>query len=226
LYGVPLVEATDNAQPMHWLPYTYPDGDPRAGLLAQASFVALNSPAGRTSPTVRGKALRLNFLCQTVPPPPANVDFTFLQDTTNPKYRTVRDRLTAHRSNPICAGCHRLTDPVGLALENFDSSGAFRTTENGAPIDTSGEWNGVKFSGPVGLAKALHDDPGITSCVAKKTFAFSAGYMPPTNDPQWTAIQKEFADSHYNFLRLLREIALSDLLYSVPTTRVSLLDSK
>jgi hypothetical protein len=211
---------------MRWLPYTFPEGDPRAGILAQASFVAVNSPSGRTSPTVRGKAFRLYFLCQTVPPPPPNIDFSFVQDTTNPNFKTVRERLTAHRANPTCAGCHRLTDPVGLAFENFDASGAYRTTENGAPIDTSGDWNSVKFSGPLELDKALHDDPAIPACMARKVFAFGAGYMPTVSDPQWTAIQKTFADSHYNFLRLIREIANSDLLYSVPATRVSLLESK
>lgn len=226
LYGVPLVETTDNARPMRWLPYTYPEGDPRAGILSQASFVALYSGAGRTSPTIRGKNFRLNILCQIVPPPPPNVDFSLIQDITNPKFKTVRDRLTAHRTNPTCAGCHRLMDPVGLAFENFDSSGGFRTTENGVPIDTSGEWNGVKFSGPVELTKALHDDPAVTTCVARKVFAFASGTMPPVNTAQWKGIQEEFADSHFNFLRLMRAIAVSDLLYSVPETRVSALERK
>jgi hypothetical protein len=226
LYGVPLVETTDNARPMRWLPYTYPDGDPRAGILSQASFVALYSGAGRTSPTVRGKNFRLNILCQVVPPPPPNVDFSLIQDISNPKFKTVRDRLEAHRTNPTCAGCHRLMDPMGLAFENFDSSGGFRTTENGAPIDTSGEWNGVKFSGPVELTKALHDDPAVTACVARKVFAFASGTMPPVNTTQWKDVQAKFASSNYNFLRLMREIAVSDLLYSVPETRVSALERK
>lgn len=226
LYGVPLVETTDNARPMRWLPYTYPEGDPHAGILSQASFVALYSGAGRTSPTVRGKNFRLNILCQIVPPPPPNVDFSLIQDITNPKFKTVRDRLTAHRSNATCAGCHRLTDPVGLAFENFDSSGGFRTTENGVAIDTSGEWNGVKFAGPVELTKLLHDDPAVTACVARKAFAFASGTMPPVNAPQWKEIQAKFAASNYNFLRLMREIAVSDLLYAVPETRVSALERK
>jgi len=226
LYGVPLVDATDNARPMRWLPYTYPDGDPRAGILSQASFVALYSGAGRTSPTVRGKNFRLNILCQVVPPPPPNIDFSLIQDISNPKFKTVRDRLTAHRTNPTCAGCHRLMDPVGLAFENFDSSGGFRTTENGAPIDTSGEWNGVKFSGPVELTKALHDDPAVTACVARKVFAFASGTMPPTNTAPWKDVQAKFASSNYNFLRLMREIAVSDLLYAVPETRLSALERK
>jgi hypothetical protein len=221
LYGVPLMDTADNGQPMHWQPYTYADGDPRAGLLAQASFVALFSPAGRTSPTGRGKALREHLLCQVVPPPPANVDFSLVQNASNPVYKTARDRLTAHRSNPVCAGCHRITDPIGLALENFDSSGGYRTTENGVPIDTSGDLNGIKFSGPVGLAKALHDDPAVTSCVANKAYAFAAGHLPASNDPEWTAIQKKFADSHYNFIELVRQIAMSDLLYSVPAPQTA-----
>jgi len=226
LYGVPLVETTDNARPMRWLPYTYPEGDPRAGILSQASFVALYSGAGRTSPTIRGKNFRLNILCQIVPPPPPNVDFSLIQDITNPKFKTVRDRLTAHRTNPTCAGCHRLMDPVGLAFENFDSASGFRTTENGVPIDTSGEWNGVKFSGPVELTKALHDDPAVTACVARKVFAFASGTVPPANTTQWKDVQAKFASSNYNFLRLMRAIAVSDLLYSVPETRISALERK
>jgi hypothetical protein len=226
LYGVPLLETTDNARPMRWLPYTLPEGDPRAGILSQASFVALYSGAGRTSPTIRGKNFRLNILCQIVPPPPPNIDFTLIQDITNPKFKTVRDRLEAHRTNPSCAGCHRLMDPVGLAFENFDSAGGYRTTENGTRIDTSGEWNGVKFRGPVELTKALHDDPAITACVARKVFAFASGAMPPVNSPQWKEVQAKFADSHFNFLQLMRAVAVSDLLYSVPETRVSMLDRK
>ena len=226
MYGVPLVETTDNARPMRWLPYTYPEGDPRAGILSQASFVALYSGAGRTSPTDRGKNFRMNFLCQAVPPPPPDIDFTLIQDITNPKFKTVRDRLEAHRTNPTCAGCHRLTDPMGLAFENFDASGGFRTVENGAPIDTSGEWNGVKFSGPVELTKALHADPAITSCAARKVFAFASGAMPPVNTPQWKDVQSKFASSNYNFLGLMRAVAVSDLLYAGPDTRGSALGKK
>jgi hypothetical protein len=216
VYGVFLVDKADNGEADHWVPYTYPAGDPRAGILSQISFVALHSPSGRTSPTLRGKALRELLLCQNVPPPPGNVDFKFVTDTTNPKYRTTRARLTAHRSEPMCAGCHKLTDPIGLALENFDSDGSFRTTENGVPIDVSGEFNGVRFDGPVGLAQAVHDDPATTSCVAQRSFAFAAGHRPNLNDPGWQKIAQQFKDSHYDLLTLMRQIATSPLLYEVP----------
>jgi hypothetical protein len=219
LYDVPLIELVDNGQPERWIPYTYPAGDPRAGILAQASFVALHSPAGRTSPTARGKALRENILCQPVPPPPGNVDFKFVQDTSNPVYKTTRDRLTAHRSEAMCAGCHKITDPIGLALENFDSSGAFRTEENGVVIDTTGDLSGVKFTGPVGLAKAIHDDPALTSCVAKRVFAYGAGRSPAADDPQFLRIERKFAESRYNVLELMREVAMSDALYAVPAQK-------
>ena len=217
IYGVPLVDTTDNGQPQRWIKYTYPNGDVRAGILSQASFTTLWSPSGRTSPTGRGKALRENILCQTVPPPPGNVEFKFVEDTSNPKLKTTRERLTAHRSEAMCAGCHKLTDPQGLALENFDSAGQLRARENGVVIDTSGEFNGVKFDGPFGLAQVVRNDPSLTTCVARRAFEYETGYTPPLDDPQWKQIQQSFADNKYNVLELLRQIALSDLSYSAPT---------
>lgn len=213
LYDVPLVDTTDNGQPQRWIAYTYPPGDPRSGILSQASFTTLWSPSARTSPTVRGKALRQNILCEKVPPPPGNVSFKFVEDTSNPQFKTTRERLMAHRTEPMCAGCHKLTDPIGLALENFDSAGEYRTTENGVLIDASGEISGKQFVGAVGLAQAVHDDPAATGCVAQRAFAFETGYMPPKDDPQWQAIQAKFAASHYDVLELLRAIALSNLSY-------------
>jgi len=220
LYNVPLVEMVDNGQPDRWMPYSYAEGDPRAGILSQASFVALHSPSGRSSPTLRGKALRENILCQRVPPPPGDVTFNFVQDISNPMYKTARDRLTAHSTSPACAGCHKITDPIGLALENFDSSGAWRVTENGAPIDTSAELNGIKFSGAAGLAKAIRNDKILTSCVARRTFAFGVGAQPPRGD-EWTQIEKKFADSGYKFPGLMRELALSSMFFALPSTKVA-----
>ncbi len=79
------------------------------------------------------------------------VSFKFVEDTTNPQFKATRERLTPPiRTEPMCAGCHKLTDPLGLALENFDSAGEFRTNENDVPIDASGELNGKQFVGPAG----------------------------------------------------------------------------
>jgi hypothetical protein len=221
LYGVPLPDKSDNGQPMHWQPYSFAEGDPRAGLLSQISFVALHSPAGRTSPTDRGKALREYVMCQTVPAPPGNVDFQFVQDTANPDHKTARDRLLAHAGEAMCAGCHKITDPLGLALEKFDSSGTYRTRENGVLIDTSGELRGKKFDGPAGLAQAVREDPAVTSCVARRAFAFGTGHMPPRSQ-QWRAIEQSFAESKYKFPELLRQIALSDMLFDVSAEEAAL----
>ncbi len=217
LYGVPLVDTTDNGQPQRWIKYTYPQGDARSGILSQASFTSLWSPSGRTSPTSRGKALRELLLCQIVPAPPGNVEFKFVEDTTNPKLKTTRDRITAHRSEAMCAGCHKLTDPQGLALENFDSSGQLRSKENGVAIDASGEFDGVKFSGTYEFLQAVRNHKQVTTCVAQRAFEYETGYTPPRNDPRWTKVQESFAASKYDVLELLRQIALSDLSYSSPS---------
>jgi len=214
LYDVPLIETTDNGQPERWIPYTYEEGDPRAGLISQISFVALHSPSGRTSPTGRGKALRENLMCQMVPPPPGNVDFSAVEEAAH-DLKTGRERLLAHSTQPMCAGCHKITDPIGLALENFDSAGGYRTTENGAPIDTSGELSGVKFKTPVELMNVLRNDPAITSCVARRAFSFATGRVPVKGDPEWAGIEKGFAETKYNVVQLLRGIALSDALTAV-----------
>ncbi|HEY5756940.1 MAG TPA: DUF1588 domain-containing protein, partial [Steroidobacter sp.] len=120
LYGEPA--------PAGWTPYTEAPDSPRAGLLSQVSFLALHSHPTRSSPTLRGKALRETLLCQRVPPPPPNVDFSAVDNPDSP-FATQRERVAFHLKNPVCAGCHKITDPMGLALENFDSSGRFRTEE-------------------------------------------------------------------------------------------------
>ncbi|MEL7046401.1 MAG: DUF1592 domain-containing protein, partial [Pseudomonadota bacterium] len=129
IYGVP-------AEP-GWTPHTFPDDSPRSGLLTQVSFLSLHAHPGRSSVTLRGKALRELFLCQTVPEPPPGIDFSVVSNPDS-AYPTQRERVAAHLETPSCAGCHRITDPIGLALEQFDGAGAYRLTENGATIDASG----------------------------------------------------------------------------------------
>jgi hypothetical protein len=213
LYGVPVPGTAENGAPDRWFAYTYEEGDPRAGILSEASFEALHSHAGRSSPTRRGKAVRENVLCERVPPPPGNVNFTLFEDTKNSVLKTARDRLTAHRNSAVCAGCHRITDPIGLAFENFDSAGGYRLTENGVRIDASGELNGKPFSDSRGVSQAIHDDPATVSCVATRIFAFGAGHLPPSADPEWVEVAKGFAADGYRLPSLMRRIAMSDLFY-------------
>ncbi len=214
IYRVPLVDDRPTGTPDGWAPYEFAADDRRAGILTHMSFTALHSPAGRGSPTIRGKALREVILCQKVPPPPGNVPFNIIQDTGNPLFKTARDRLTAHRANPVCAGCHKITDPIGLALENFDGAGEFRTTENGKKIDTSGELDGIAFKDAAGLGKAVHDSPATPRCLVNRLASYALGRLPGAGEQPWiAALQASFADTGYRVPDLMREIAVSDAFY-------------
>ena len=226
IYRVAVFRDTPNGSPDTWQPYEYGNDDPRAGILSQLSFVALHAHPARSSPTVRGKALREIMLCQKVPDPPGNVDFSIVQDTGNAQYRTARERVTAHRNNPVCAGCHKLIDPMGLALENFDGGGNFRTTENGAPIDTTGELDGVKFDNVVGLGWAMHDSPAATSCLVTRVAAYALGRATGHDDAAWLAsLEKGFVADGYRLPSLLRRVATSDALYKMPPIQAAAMET-
>lgn len=202
LYGV-------TAPSSGWARYELPEDSPRRGLLTQIGFLAAHSHPGRTSPTRRGKSLRELLLCQIVPDPPANVDFSIIEDP-NAKFTTARERITAHNSDPTCSGCHKITDPMGLALENFDGAGAFRTTENGALIDTSGGLDGVKFNDANGLAQAMHDNPGTTSCLVRRVFSYGLGREPGDRDEELVSyFERGFAEDGYRVKALMRSLANS-----------------
>jgi hypothetical protein len=224
VYRIPI--QTPDDLPDAWVPYEFPAGADQAGIVTEASFVALHSQPGRSSPTVRGKALREILLCQKVPDPPGNVNFAVVQDTANPVYRTARQRLTAHRTQPTCAGCHKIMDPIGLALENFDTTGGFRLVENGVPIDPSGEIDGAKFADAAGLGKALHDNPGTAGCVVNRLYSYAVGRTAGKSEIEWLhgELAKSFASGGYRIADLLRGIATSDVFYSVarPESRAEL----
>jgi hypothetical protein len=209
-----------------WIAYDYPKDAPEAGILTQASFVALHSQPGRSSATIRGKALREVLLCQKVPNPPGNVKFDIVQNTNDPNFKTARQRVKAHATQATCAGCHKIMDPVGLAFENFDTIGGFRTTENGADIDASGELDGVKFTDVVGLGKAVHDNPATTACVVNRVYEFASGHKPTKTETAWIGgtLQKDFAASGYKFPDLLRDVATSDVFYRAVPPQTGALD--
>ncbi len=200
------------ATPLGWVPYTLPPDSPRAGLLTQVSFLSLHAHPGRSSPTLRGAALRETLLCQVVPRPPPDVDFSVVNNPDS-HYPTQRDRVKAHVENPSCAGCHKIMDPIGLALENFDGAGRFRLRENGALIDASGNLDGVEFKDAVGLAHALQDNPALPQCLVQRIFNYSIG-GPITDGNQQRAyldyVNEEFAAAGYRLHDLLRTIALSE----------------
>jgi hypothetical protein len=207
LYGV--------AAPPGWTPYESAPGSERVGLLTQISFLADHAHPGRSSPTRRGKALRELLLCEVVPRPPPNVDFSKVENP-DPSLKTMRQRLTAHRSNPVCAGCHRITDPIGLALENFDGAGEFRSSENGAPIDASGSLDGKNFSDAIGLGQVLHDDPQLPQCLVTRAYDYATGGTPKSDDKAVLSyLNQRFAAEGYRLPALLRSIALSHVFSEV-----------
>jgi hypothetical protein len=217
VYDIPVRRDAPGATPDGWQPYSFAADDPRSGILMQISFLALHSHPGRTSPTLRGKALREAVLCQKVPDPPGNVNFNLVQDTKNPLYKTVRQRLEAHRTQPTCAGCHKMMDPIGLSLENFDSVGTHRPGENGTAIDASGEIDGVKFSNAEGLGKAVHDHPAVPACLVNRLYAYAVGRAPTKSETEWlnSDLKKAFAADGYRLKPLMRRIVTSDVFFRV-----------
>jgi hypothetical protein len=210
IYRVPVGARTG------WEAHDFPDGDPHTGIVTEVSFLALHSHPGRSSSTLRGKAVREILLCQQVPTPPANVNFAIVQDTKNASLRTARDRLTAHRTQPTCAGCHKIIDPIGLSLENFDGLGAYRSNENGAAIDAGGELDAAKFEGAAGLGKTLHDDPAATACLVNRLYGYGAGRAVVTGEAEWMKyLQARFAAEGYRLPDLLRTIVTSDAFYRI-----------
>lgn len=203
--------------PADWSMIEMPEGDPRAGLLTQIAFLAMHSHEGRSSPTLRGLAIREILLCEHVPPPPANVNFTIVQDVGDPRFKTARERLVAHLDDEDCASCHRKTDHLGLGFEKFDGAGQFRATEGGAPIDTSGDLDGTPFSDPVSLGRALHDSPKTTRCVAQAAWQTAAGRTLSARDgPFVDALHGKFARGGYRIAVLFGDVAKSPAFFAGP----------
>jgi hypothetical protein len=210
LYDVPV------RAPKGWEPYEFPADSDRGGLLSQAAFLALYSHPGRSSATQRGRAVRELLLCQPVPDPPGNVDFKLVVDATNKSLPTARDRLSAHIANPVCAGCHHITDPIGLALENFDGIGAFRTAENDSPIDPNSAFDGKTVAGEAGLSKVLASDPATTQCVAKRAIEYASGHPTQNSSATMAALNQKFAASGYRIRALFQQVATMPSTLEVP----------
>lgn len=162
----------------------------RGGLLRQASFLAITSHPNRTSPVKRGKWVLEKLLCKEPPPPPPGVNNTVNTDVLT---GTLREKLEEHRSNPSCAGCHALMDPIGFGFENYDAVGRYRTMDGDYPVDATGTLpDGETFSGPGELAQILKSDPHLSACVAKNMLVYALGRGDSPKD--LCAIQKIAAD--------------------------------
>jgi hypothetical protein len=185
---------------------TLPAGDPRRGLIGQGSILTLTSAANRTSPVLRGKWVLENLLGAPPPQPPPGVETNLEKDPTAVKVTTLRQRLEQHRGNPTCAACHRLIDPIGLTLENFDHTGKWRTVDAKMPIDATGQLtDGTKLNGPESLRRALlaRSDVFVT-VLAEKMLSYAAGRaMRPQDMPAVRSIVRGATADGYKFSSMI-----------------------
>ncbi|PWT80603.1 MAG: hypothetical protein C5B57_12000 [Blastocatellia bacterium] len=182
----------------------------RKGLLGKGAILLVTSHPDRTSPVVRGKWILDNVLGTPPPPPPANVPP--LEERNPAKPRTMREQMEAHRANPVCATCHKIIDPLGFALENFDAVGAWRERDAGAPVDASGQLaDGTRVHDVVTLRQALLKRPEVfagTFTERLMTYALGRG-LAYYDMPAIRSIVREAAGRNYAFSSIVLGIVES-----------------
>ena len=196
-YGIPHVYGS------HFRRVTLTD-DSRKGLLGKGAVLLVTSHADKTSPVLRGKWILENLLGAPPPPPPLNVPSLGEDDEDRP--RTMREQMEAHRRNPVCANCHKLMDPLGLALENFDVVGAWRTRDAGEVIDASGELlDGTHVDGVTTLREALLKRPeNVVGTLTEKLLTYAVGRGLEYYDmPAVRQIVRDAAQQDYRFSALV-----------------------
>ncbi len=205
----------------------YPAGSERAGILGQASFLALTSKPGDTSPTARGLFVREQFLCQHVPEPPPGTN-TNLPPLAEARPQTNRERLAVHLNNESCASCHTLIDPIGYGFERFDAIGAHREKQKltflparqerqaqpktvELELETAGWIAGIedsRFASPKELGRVLAGSPTCQECVVKQVFRYAAGREETAADTAvLRRITRDFQASQFRFKELMVAVA-------------------
>ena len=193
--------------------FTYPD-DSRRGLFGHGSILTLTSHAGRTSPVLRGKWVMEVLLGTPPPPPPPGVPT--LEDTkgsADGRLITTRERMEIHRANPACESCHKLMDPIGLALDNYDVTGRWRIRENGAPLDTNGEfYDGTVIATPSELQEVLIKRPiPLVRTFTENLMAYALGRRIEYYDqPTIRSVTAQAKQDDYRMSSFVLGVVLSD----------------
>jgi hypothetical protein len=203
-YGIP------NVYGSHFRRVTLEDTSVRGGLLSHGSILSVTSYANRTSPVLRGKWVLSNIIGMPPPPPPPNVPP--LKESDTGKILTMRERMAQHRANPACSGCHRLMDPVGLALENYDATGRWRIREGNTLIDVTGNLaDGIEFEGLAGLKHALLRRPELfVTTITEKLVTYALGRGIDDYDaPAVRKIVRDAENNDYRFSSLILGIVKS-----------------
>jgi mono/diheme cytochrome c family protein len=211
-YGIPHVYGS------HFRRVTLAD-DARKGLLGKGGILLVTSHPDRTSPVKRGQWILENLL--GTPPPPPPPDVPALEESDEPgRQLTMRERMERHRANPVCASCHKIMDPLGLAMENYDAVGLWRSHEGGNVIDATGELvDGTKIDGPVKLRQALLQRPqNFVQTLAEKLLTYGLRRSLEARDmPAVRAIVREAGAEDYRFSSLVAAIAASQPFQMRPT---------
>ena len=204
-YGIP------NIYGSRFRRVSFGDEAQRGGLLRQGSILMVTSYATRTSPVIRGKWILDNVLGAPPQPPPPFVP-ALKEHPLGAKVQTMRERIAEHRANPACSGCHNVMDPLGFSLENYDAVGRWRSSEENLPIDSSGALpEGSRFSGVVGLQKALLNRPKIfAATVTEKLLIYAIGRgVEPYDGPAIRSILLEAEPTDYRFSAIVLGIVRS-----------------
>jgi hypothetical protein len=199
-YGIPDVHGS------YFRRVALDEASPRRGLLGQGSMLTVTSVATRTSPVVRGKWILENLLGTPAPVPPPGVDTNLEKDAAAVKATSLRQRLEQHRANPVCSSCHKIMDPIGLSLENFDLIGAWRDEDGRTPIDASAQLvDGTPIRGPADLRRALVDRSGaVVTMATEKLLTYALGRGLQYYDmPVVRSIVKRAAANDYRFSSLV-----------------------
>ncbi len=190
--------------------FTLPEDASRAGILSKAGFLAQFANQVEGSPTLRGKFIQEALLCTTVPPPPGAIALE-LPEPLPEKPTTKRERLGLHNTQPACARCHTLMDPLGFPLEQFDAIGRFRTTELGLQIDATGDFLGTAVDDAKQLGEVMSGSEEIAGCIARKYYSFAIGRGElATDEGTLSEISSSFEESGHRFRHLILEVVGSD----------------
>jgi hypothetical protein len=194
---------------------TLPDGQTRSGILSTSAFLSRFAHPDQTSPTRRGLFVRTTVLCEDISPAPPGVNTTLPGPSSQ---QTLKQQLEAHMREDQCKGCHALMDPIGFALESYDAIGAFRTHDNGLPIDTTAtDVVGIgSFASARELGALLREDPRVSLCVIKNLLRSSLGHMEtPGEKPAIGELDDVFAAGGYRMRALLVELCASPVFQLV-----------
>lgn len=180
----------------------------RGGLLTHGSILTMTSVATRTSPVRRGEWVLAELLCSPPPPPPPGVPP--LEATVS--VGTMRQRMEEHRKNPFCATCHTQMDPIGFALENYDAVGRWRDTDQGMPIDASGQLpGGLPIDGEGQLAASVKTDPRFARCATRKMLTFALGrVVAGFDEARLIDLESRFVAGGYKLRALIQDIVHTD----------------